>query len=38
MLYAIDAASLYFLNIDVGYAEGIMEQVVDYVEKTTSEA
>jgi HD-like signal output (HDOD) protein len=38
MLYSIDAASLDFLNIDVGYAEGIMEQVVDYVEKTTSEA
>ena len=38
MLYEIDAASLDFLNIDVGYTEEIMEQVVDYVEKTTSEA
>ena len=38
MLYEIDAASLDFLNIDVGYTEEIMGQVVDYVEKTTSEA
>ncbi len=38
MLYEIDAASLDFLNIDVGFTEGMMEQVVDYVEKTTSEA
>ena len=37
-LYEIDAASLDFLNIDVGFTEEIMEQVVDYVEKTTSEA
>ena len=36
-LYEIDAVSLDFLNIDVGYTEEIMEQVVDYVEKTTSE-
>ena len=37
-LYEIDNASLDFLNIDAGYTEEIMEQVVDYVEKTTSEA
>ena len=37
-LYEIDNASLDFLNIDVGFTEEIMEQVVDYVEKTTSEA
>ena len=37
-LYEIDAATLDFLNIDVGFTEEIMEQVVDYVDKTTSEA
>ena len=38
ILYEIDAASLDFLNIDAGYTEEIMEQIVDYVEKTTFEA
>lgn len=37
MLYEMDSTALDFLNIDESYIEEIMEQVVDFVEKTTIE-